>query len=263
MKNLIVKSDATLTGALTDGVIKIAGVFGGDVELDYNGIKKANLAAYSAGTAQVSTVTYASSLTAGDKVSFQLVQDLSDKNDALTDVYTQVIEHTITATDTVTTIATSIKDQVNDLPFEIVATSSAGVVTLTATAPYTIFNIAEVKDDGGNQAIATTTTGVGPAGITGTNLVAMAVEGAVAGSNYDILELIYEDPRPGDSIIANGTQVITLYIESTVSTADLENSLKALDIADVTVADASTAASTAGSVNAALAQIREYLAKLS
>ena len=83
MKNLIVKSGATLTGALTDGVIKIAGVFGGDVELDYNGIKKANLAAYSAGTAQVSTVTYASSLTAGDKVSFQLVQDLVDKNDAL------------------------------------------------------------------------------------------------------------------------------------------------------------------------------------
>lgn len=256
MKNLIVKSGATLTGALTDGVIKIAGVFGGDVELDYNGIKKANLAAYSAGTAQVSTVTYASSLTAGDKVSFQLVQDLGDKNDALTDVYTQVIEHTITATDTVTTIATSIKDQVNDLPFEIVATSSAGVVTLTATAPYNIFNIAEVKDDGGNQAIATTTPGVAPAGITGTKLVAMAVEGAVAGSNYDILELIYEDPRPGDSIIANGTQVITLYIESTVSTVDLEASLKALDIADVS-------ANTVSDINGALAQIREYLAKLS
>jgi len=256
MKNLIVKSGTTLTGALNDGVIKIAGVFGGDVELDYNGIKKADLAAYSAGTAQVSTVTYASSLTAGDKVSFQLVQDLGDKNDALTDVYTQVIEHTITATDTVTTIATSIKDQVNDLPFEIVATSAAGVVTLTATAPYTIFNIAEVKDDGGNQAIATTTTGVAPAGITGTDLVAMGVEGAVSGSNYDILELIYEDPRPGDSIIANGTQVITLYIDSGVSTADLENSLKALDIADVS-------ANAISDINGALAQIRKYLAKLS
>jgi hypothetical protein len=256
MKNLIVKSGTTLTGALNDGVIKIAGVFGGDVELDYNGIKKADLAAYSAGTAQVSTVTYASSLTAGDKVSFQLVQDLGDKNDALTDVYTQVIEHTITATDTVTTIATSIKDQVNDLPFEIVATSTAGEVTLTATAPYTIFNIAEVKDDGGNQAIATTTTGVAPAGITGTDLVAMGVEGAVSGSNYDILELIYEDPRPGDSIIANGTQVITLYIDSGVSTADLENSLKALDIADVS-------ANAISDINGALAQIRKYLAKLS
>jgi len=256
MKNLIVKSGAALTGALNDGVLKIAGVFGGDVELDYNGIKKANLAAYSAGTPQVSTVTYASSLTAGDKVSFQLVQDLGDKNDALTDVYTQVIEHTITATDTVTTIATSIKDHVNDLPFEIVATSLAGVVTLTATAPYTIFNIAEVKDDGGNQAIATTTPGAAPAGITGANLVAMAVEGAVSGSNYDILELIYEDPRPGDSIIANGTQVITLYIDSGVNTADLENSLKALDIADV-------GTNTIGAINGALAQIREYLAKLS
>ena len=112
MKNYIVQSGTTLTGALADGVLEIGGVYGGDIELNYNGIKKANLAAYSAGTAQISTVTISGSLTAGDVISFQLVQDLGDKNDALTDVITQIVAHTVTSTDTVTTIATSLKDAV-------------------------------------------------------------------------------------------------------------------------------------------------------
>jgi len=256
MKNFIVQSGATLTGGLSDGVLTIAGVYGGDVKLNYNGIKKASLAAYSAGTAQVSTVTISGTLTAGNVVSFQLVQDLGGKNDALTDVLSQIVSHTITGADTVTTVAASLKNQVNALPFEIVATNSSGVLTLTATAPYTIFSIAEVKDDGGNQAIATGTAGVAPVGVTGADLVAFDITGAVAGSNYDILEMAYEDVRTADSIIYGGTDVIKFYIESTVSTTDLENSLKALDIADVSGA-------TVSDINAALAQVREYLAKLS
>ena len=256
MRNYIVKSGATLTGALSDGVLTIAGIDGGDVEFDFNGIKKADLAAYSAGTAQVSTVTISGSLTAGDVISFQLVQDLGEKNDALTDVISQVVAHTVSSVDTVTTIATSLKDAVNNLPFEIVATSAAGVVTLTATSPYNVFSIAEVKDDGANQAIATTTPGVAAAGIKGADLVAFNIEGAVSGSNYDILEMAYEEVRAGDSIIYGGTDLVKVYIESTVSTTDLENSLKALDIADVT-------GNTTGDINGALAQIREYLAKLS
>lgn len=260
MKNFIVQSGATLTGALSDGVLTIAGVYGGDVKLNYNGIKKASLAAYSAGTAQVSLVTISGTLTAGNVVSFQLVQDLGGKNDALTDVLSQIVSHTITATDTVTTVAASLKNQVNALPFEIVATNSSGVLTLTATAPYTVFSIAEVKDDGGNQAIATTgagtTAGVAPTGVTGADLVAFEITGAVAGSNYDILEMAYEEVRTADSIIYGGTDVVKFYIESSVSTTDLENSLKALDIADVSGA-------TVSDINAALGQIREYLAKLS
>jgi len=256
MKNFIVQSGATLTGALSDGVLTIAGVYGGPIELNYNGIKKASLVAYSAGTAQVSTSTISGTLTAGNVVSFQLVQDLGGKNDALTDVLSQVISHTITATDTVTTVAASLKNQVNALPFEIVATNSSGVLTLTATLPYAVFSIAEVKDDGGNQVIATGTAGVAPAGVTGADLVAYEITGAVAGSNYDILEMAYEDVRTADSIIYGGTDVIKMYIESTVSTTDLENSLKALDIANVSGA-------TVSDINTALGQIREYLAKLS
>ena len=256
MKNYIVQSGATLTGTLADGVLQVGGVYGGDIELNYNGIKKASLAAYSAGTAQVSTVTISGSLTAGDVISFQLVQDLGEKNDALTDVISQVIAHTVSSVDTVTTIATSLKDAVNNLPFEIVATSAAGVVTLTATSPYNVFSIAEVKDDGANQAIATGTPGVAGAGIKGADLVAFKIEGAVSGSNYDILEMAYEEVRTGDSIIYGGTDLVKVYIESTVSTTDLENSLKALDIADVT-------GNAISDINGALAQIREYIAKLS
>jgi len=243
MKNYIVQSGATLTGTLADGVLQVGGVYGGDIELNYNGIKKAYLAAYSAGTAQVSTVTISGSLTAGDVISFQLVQDLGEKNDALTDVISQVVAHTVSSVDTVTTIATSLKDAVNNLPFEIVATSAAGVVTLTATSPYNVFSIAEVKDDGANQAIATGTPGVAGAGIKGADLVALGIEGAVSGSNYDILEMAYEDIRTGDSIVYAGTDLVKIYIESTVATTSIEAALKATSITDTNV--------------------REYLAKLS
>lgn len=243
MKNYIVQSGATLTGTLADGKLKVAGIYGGDVEFDYNGIKKASLTAYSAGTAQVSTVTISGTLTAGNVVSLQLVQDLGEKNDALTDVLSQVISHTISSTDTVTTIATSIKDAINQLPFEIVATSAAGVVTLTATSPYNVFSIAEIKDDGANQAIATGTPGVAPAGITGANLIGLGIQGAVTASNYDVLEFAYEDIRTGDSIIYAGTDLVKIYIESTVATTSIEAALKATAITDVNV--------------------REYLAKLS
>lgn len=242
MKTFIVQSGATLTGTMSNGVLTIAGVYGGPIDLNYNGIKKAAFAAYSAGTPQVSTVTISGSLTAGDVVSFQLVQDLGAKNDALTDVLTQVIAHTITGSDTVTTVAASLKDQVNALPFEIVATSALGVLTLTATAPYNVFSIAEIKDDGANQAIAPTTPGVAGTGATGADLVAYGIEGAVSGSNYDILDLAYEDIRLGDSIIYGGSDALKVYIESTVSTTSLTNALSASAVAD--------------------AAAREYLAKL-
>lgn len=259
MKNLIVKAGATLTGALSDGVLTVAGVYGGDVKFNWNAINKVNFTAYSAGTAQVSTATIASTLTAGNVISFQLVQDLKAKNNVLADEYSAVITHIVSATDTTSTIAASIAAQVNALPFEIVATVSSNVATLTATAPYTIFTYAEVKDDGGNLTLADTTSGVAPLGITGANLVAMEVEGAVAGSNYDVFEFFYAAPFIGDNIIADGNQKISLYVESTVSTTDLENSLKALDIPNLSTSDTYTDAA----VNAVLAQVREYLAKLS
>lgn len=265
MKNLIVKAGATLTGALSDSVLTVAGVYGGDVKFNWNAINKVNFTAYSAGTPQVSTATIASTLTAGNVISFQLVQDLKKKNNVLPDEYLALISHTISATDTVTTIAASIVAQVNALPFEIVATNSAGVVTLTATAPYNVFTYAEVKDDGANLTLATGTAGVAPLGVTGAELVAMEVEGAVAGSNYDVFEFFYAAPFIGDNIVADGNQKIVLYVESTVSTTDLENSLKALDIANVALStsDTYTDAAVNTAINAALAQVREYLAKLS
>ena len=242
MKNYIVQAGATLTGALADGKLKVSGVYGGPIEFDYNGIKKASLAAYSAGSAQVSTATISGTLTAGNVVSFQLSQDLGEKNDALPDVLSQVISHTISSTDTVTTVATSIKNAVNQLPFEIVATNLAGVITLTATSPFNVFSISEVKDDGANLAISTV-AGSANLGITGANLVGLGVTGAVSGSNYDVLEMVYEDIRTGDSIVYAGTDLVKIYIESTVATTSVEAALKATSITDVNV--------------------REYLAKLS
>lgn len=139
---------------------------------------------------------------------------------------------------------------------EVVATNSAGVVTLTATLPYAKFSLAEVKDDGSNSALATGTAGVMPTGFTGAELVAMEIAGASASANYSVFKFIYAFPKSDDKIVNETTEVLNLYVASTVSATDLLNSLKALDIEDVS-------ANTTAAINAALAQVREYLAKLS
>jgi hypothetical protein len=256
MKNYIVQTGATLTGALADGVLNIAGTYGSPVSLLWSNIKKAEYVAYGAGTAQVSTVTISGTLTAGNVVSVQISQDLSKANTVGPREKVAIITHVINAADTVTSIAESIVAQVNNQPLEVVATNSAGVVTLTATLPYAKFSLAEVKDDGSNSALATGTAGVMPTGFTGAELVAMEIAGASASANYSVFKFIYAFPKSDDKIVNETTEVLNLYVASTVSATDLLNSLKALDIADVT-------GNATADINAALAQVREYLAKLS
>lgn len=256
MKNYIVQTGATLTGALADGVLNIAGTYGSPVSLLWSNIKKAEYVAYGAGTAQVSTVTISGTLTPGNVVSLQISQDLSKANTVGPREKVAIITHVINAADTVTSIAESIVAQVNNQPLEVVATNSAGVVTLTATLPYAKFSLAEVKDDGANSALATGTAGVMPTGFTGAELVAMEIAGASASANYSVFKFIYAFPKSDDKIVNETTEVLNLYVASTVSATDLLNSLKALDIEDVS-------ANTTAAINAALAQVREYLAKLS
>ncbi len=256
MKNYIVQTGATLTGALADGVLNIAGTYGSPVSLLWSNIKKAEYVAYGAGTAQVSTVTISGTLTPGNVVSLQISQDLSKANTVGPREKVAIITHVINAADTVTSIAESIVAQVNNQPLEVVATNSAGVVTLTATLPYAKFSLAEVKDDGANSALATGTAGVMPTGFTGAELVAMEIAGASASANYSVFKFIYAFPKSDDKIVNETTEVLNLYVASTVSATDLLNSLKALDIADVT-------GNATADINAALAQVREYLAKLS
>ena len=257
MKNYIVQTGATLTGALADGVLNIAGTYGSPVSLLWSNIKKAEYVAYGAGTAQVSTVTISGTLTAGNVVSVQISQDLSKANTVGPREKVAIITHVINAADTVTSIAESIVAQVNNQPLEVVATNSAGVVTLTATLPYAKFSLAEVKDDGSNSALATGTAGVMPTGITGAELVSMEIPGASASANYSVFKFIYAFPKSDDKIVSETTEVLNLYVASTVSVTDLLNSLKALDIEDI------GATVNQAAVNAILAQIREYLAKLS
>ena len=259
MKNYIVKSGATLTGAMADGVLNIAGTFGSDVKLLWSNIKKAEYVAYGAGTAQVSTATVSGTLTAGNIISLQISQDMTKANTVGPREKVCIVTHVINATDTVTSIAESIVAQVNNHPIEVVATNSAGVVTLTATLPYAIFNVSEVKDQGANVALATSTAGVKPTGFTGAELVAMEIPGAAASSNYGIFKFIYATPKVDDKIVAEHSEVLNLYVESTVSVTDLSNTLKCLDIANLSTSDTYTDAA----LNAVLAQIREYLAKLS
>jgi hypothetical protein len=256
MKNYIVQAGATLTGAVSDGVLNIAGTYGSPVSLLWSNIKKAEYVAYGAGTAQVSTATVSGTLTPGNIISLQISQDLTKANTVGPREKVAIITHVISATDTVTTIAESIVSQVNNQPLEIVATNSAGVVTLTATLPYAIFSVSEVKDQGANVALATGTPGVKPTGFTGAELVAMEIPGAAASSNYAIFKFVYATPKVDDKIVAEHTEVLNLYVASTVSVTDLSNALTAMDIADVS-------ANTVGAINAALAQVREYLAKLS
>ena len=260
MKNYIVQTGATLTGALADGVLNIAGTYGSPVSLLWSNIKKAEYVAYGAGTAQVSTVTISGTLTAGNVISLQISQDLTKANSVGPREKVAIITHVIGAADTVTTIAASIVAQVNNQPLEVVASNASGVITLTATLPYATFSVSEVKDDGANAAITLTggsnVTGVKPTGFTGAELVAMEIAGASATANYSVFKFIYAFPKSDDKIVAEHTQVLNLYVASTVSVTDLANSLKALDIEDVS-------ANTTTAINAALAQIREYLAKLS
>jgi len=260
MKNYIVQTGATLTGTLSDSVLTIGGTAGGDVKLLWNNIKKAEYVAYGAGTAQVSTVTVSSTLTAGNVISLQVSQDMSKGNMVGPREKVCIISHIISATDTVTSIAQSIVAQVNNHPIEVVATNASGVVTLTATLPYAIFSVNEVQDPGANVAITLTggsnVTGVKPSGFTGAELVASEIVNASASANYSIFRFIYSFPKNDDKIVAETSEVVNLYVASTVSVTDLSNSLTALDIADVS-------ANTTTAINAALAQIREYLAKLS
>jgi hypothetical protein len=256
MKNYIVQPGATLTGAVSDGVLSIAGTFGSPVSLLWSNIKKAEYVAYGAGTAQVSTVTIAGTLTPGNIVSLQISQDLTKANTVGPREKVAIITHVINAADTVTSIAASIVAQVNNQPLEIVATNASGVVTLTANLPYALFSVSEVKDDGSNVALATGTPGVKPTGFTGAELVSLEIPGAVASANYAIFKFIYATPKADDKIVAEHTEVLNLYVPSTVSVTDLSNALTAMDIADVS-------ANTVGAINAALAQVREYLAKLS
>lgn len=261
MKNYIVQAGATLTGAMADGVLNIAGSYGSDVKLLWSNIKKAEYVAYGAGTAQVSKVTIASTLTPGNIVSLQISQDVSKANTVGPREKVAIITHVINAADTVTTIAASLVAQVNNQPLEVVATNSSGVITLTATLPYALFSVAKVKDDGSNATIALTgggtTAGVKPTGFTGAELVALEIPGAVASSNYGIFKFIYATPKVDDKIVAEHSEVLNLYVSSSVDVTDLSNTLKCLDIADLGASYDQTA------VNAALAAIREYLAKLS
>jgi hypothetical protein len=261
MKNYIVQAGATLTGAMADGVLNIAGTFGSPVSLLWSNIKKAEYVAYGAGTAQVSKVTIASTLTPGNIVSLQISQDLTKANTVGPREKVAVITHVINAADTVTSIAASLVAQVNNQPLEVVASNASGVITLTATLPYALFSVVKVKDEGSNATIAFTgggtAAGVKPTGFTGAELVALEIPGAVASSNYAIFKFIYATPKVDDKIVAEHSEVLNLYVSSSVDVTDLSNTLKCLDIADL----GSTYDQTA--VNAALAAIREYLAKLS
>lgn len=184
MNSFVVIANSVPT--IANGDLNIVGLYGGGKSsFDYKFIEKGSYAqVYSAGTAQVSTVTVSGTLTAGNTISFSLAQDLSDLNNNLPDEYSQIISYTFKAGDTVTSVAAAIAVMVNTLPFEIVATSAAGVVTLTATLPYAVFAIAEVLDQGANMAVATTTPGVAKTGATGDELIAQQITGAVSGTNY-------------------------------------------------------------------------------
>jgi len=87
----------------------------------------------------------------------------------------------------------------------------------------------------------------------------LEIPGAAASSNYAIFKFIYATPKVDDKIVAEHTEVFNLYVESSVSVTDLSNTLKCLDIADLSTSNTYTDAA----LNAVLAQIREYLAKLS
>jgi len=177
---------ASQTPTIAKGDLSIVGLYGGGKStFDYKSIEKGSYAlAYAAGTAQVSTATISGTLTVDNTISFALAQDISGLNNNLPDEYSQIISYTFKAGDTATSVAAAIAVMVNQLPFEIVATSAAGVVTLTATLPYSTFAIAEVLDQGANLAVATTTTGVTKTGKTGDELIAQEVTGAVSGVNY-------------------------------------------------------------------------------
>ena len=184
MNSFVVNASSTPT--IANGNLSVIGLYnGGKVTFDYKFIEKGSTAvAYSAGTAQVSTVTVSGTLTAGNTFSFSLAQDLSKLNNNLPDEYSQIISYGIKSGDTVTSIAATLATMVNNLPFEIVATSAAGVLTLTATLPYATFAISEVLDQGANIVVATGTAGVAPTGKKGDELIAMEVSGAVSGTNY-------------------------------------------------------------------------------
>ena len=184
MNSFVVNASSVPTIAI--GNLNIVGLFGGGKSaFDYKFIEKGSFAVvYAAGTAQVSTVTVSGTLTAGNTFSFSLAQDLSNLNNNLPDEYSQIISYTFKAGDTVTTVAAALAVMVNTLPFEIVATSLAGVLTLTATLPYSVFAIAEVLDQGANIVIATGTAGVAKTGKTGNELIAQEITGAVSGTNY-------------------------------------------------------------------------------
>lgn len=184
MNSFVVTASSVPT--IANGNLNIVGLFGGGKSaFDYKFIEKGSFAvAYAAGTAQVSTVTVSGTLTAGNTFSFSLAQDLSNLNNNLPDEYSQIISYTFKAGDTVTTVAAALAVMVNTLPFEIVATSLAGVLTLTATLPYSVFAIAEVLDQGANIVVATGTPGAAKTGKTGVELIAQEITGAVSGTNY-------------------------------------------------------------------------------
>lgn len=215
MNSFVVTASSVPT--IANGNLSIVGLFGGGKSnFDYKFIEKGSYAqAYAAGTAQVSTATISGTLTAGNTVSFSLAQDLSNLNNNLPDEYSQIISYTFKAGDTATSVAAAIAVMVNTLPFEIVATSAAGVVTLTATLPYAVFAIAEVLDQGGNLAIATTTAGVAKVGKTGAELIAQEVTGAVDGTNY------------GEALIKYKGQDYVFYFTTAANVATLVDILQA------------------------------------
>jgi len=215
MANYFIVQTASVP-TVANGKLSIDKVYGGDVvSLDYKFISAGSTSAYSAGTAQISTATISGTITAGNVISFQLVQDMSAKNNNLADEYSALITHVCAAGDTVTTIAASIAAQVNALPFEITATSALGVATLTAVQPFNIFALAEVKDDGANLALATGTPGVAATGVKGTELVEREIPGAVSGTNYGVASVTYK----GDDFV--------FYFESDTDRAAVDGLLNA------------------------------------
>lgn len=143
--------------------------------------------AAAAAVAQVSTVTITAA--ANTRYAFVVTQKIGD------DVMVRTISVRTGATaPTALSISNQFEKQLENNGLKVTATTALGVTTITASAGYEVFSIA----DAGNTAVATTTAGSYAVGL-GSVLNASGLSGFVAANYYDAYPV-----EIGSNVVLNG-----------------------------------------------------------
>jgi len=143
--------------------------------------------AAAAAVAQVSTVTITAA--ANTRYAFVVTQKIGD------DVMVRTISVRTGATaPTALSISNQFEKQLENNGLKVTATTALGVTTITASAGYEVFSIA----DAGNTAVATTTPGSYAVGL-GSVLNASGLSGFVAANYYDAYPV-----EIGSDVVLNG-----------------------------------------------------------